>query len=102
MARLPLLPSGPGLKRWFMLLALSLVLTAFALSGLVGQIFSGWRVNVVSPATLDRWTRQVQSLRFIDFSFLATGIWGLVFALRRLYFTVLTVAGTRDPNVASV
>jgi uncharacterized cofD-like protein len=92
MARLPLLPSGPGLKRWLFLLTLSVILTAFALSGLMGEVFSGWRVNVVSPITLERWTKQVQSLRFVDYALLLTGIWGLGFALRRLYFTVLTVA----------
>jgi uncharacterized cofD-like protein len=92
MARLPLLPTGPGLKRWLLLLTLSLVLTAFALSGLMGDIFSGWRLNLVSPVTLERLTKRVQSLRFVDFALLATGIWGLGFALRRLYFTILTVA----------
>ena len=92
MARLPLLPSGLGLKRWLLLLVLSLVLASFALSGLMGQVFSGWRVNLVSPLTLETWTKRVQSLRFVDYALLATSLWGLVFALRRLYFTVLTVA----------
>ena len=97
MARLPLLPSGSGLKRWLFLLILSLGITAFALSGMMGDVFAGWRINLVSPSTLERLTKQVQSLRFVDFAFLATGVWGLGFALRRLYFTVLTVAAAPGP-----
>ena len=91
------LPSGPGMKRWVLLLSLSIVLLAFALSGLMGRVFAGWRVDVVNPATLERWTKQVQSLRFVDYAFLLTAIWGVGFALRRLYFNVLTVAA-RDPQ----
>lgn len=102
MARLPIFPKGSGLKRWVILLTLSLILTAFALSGLMGQVFSGWRVNLVAPATLEFWTKRVQSLRFVDFAFLATGIWGLGFALRRLYFTVLTVASQPSNNPANL
>jgi uncharacterized cofD-like protein len=33
----------------------------------------------------------VQSLRFIDFVFLGFGIWGIIFALKRLSFSVITV-----------
>lgn len=88
------LPQGPGMKRWVFLLGLSILLLGFALSGLMGRVFAGWRVDVVNPATLDRWTKQVQSLRFVDYALLATAIWGLVFALRRLYFNVLTVAAS--------
>lgn len=91
------LPSGPGMKRWVLLLTLSIVLLAFALSGLMGRVFAGWRVDVVNPATLERWTKQVQSLRFVDYTLLFTAIWGVAFALRRLYFNVLTVAA-RDPQ----
>ncbi len=87
-------PGGQGMKRWVLLLALSILLLGFALSGLLGRVFAGWRVDVVNPATLERWTRQVQSLRFVDFALLGTAVWGLVFALRRLYFNVLTVAGS--------
>jgi len=89
--RLPL-PNGPGMKRWVLLLSLSIVVLAFALSGMMGKIFAGWRVDVVNPATLERWTKQVQSLRFVDYAVAATAIWGVTFALRRLYYNVLTVA----------
>lgn len=88
------LPGGNGLKRWLLLLFLSIVLFAIALYGALGRIFSGWRVDVISPTTLERWTHQVQSLRFIDYVVVGLAVWGIVFALRRLYFNVLTVAGS--------
>lgn len=98
------LPSGPGMKRWLLLLLLSILLFSVALDGMMGHVFAGWRVDVVSPATLERWTKQVQSLRFVDYALLATAIWGVTFALRRLYYTVLTVAGRQavEPSAPAV
>ncbi len=93
-------PSGPGIKRWLSLLVLSILVLAFALSGMMGRIFAGWRVNVVSPVTLRRWTRQVQSLRFVDYALAMTAVWGITLALRRLYFNVLAFAA-REPQAAS-
>jgi uncharacterized cofD-like protein len=78
------------------LLSLSILLLSFAISGLMGRVFAGWRVDIFSPATLERWTRQVQSLRFVDYVLALTALWGVSFALRRLYYNVLTVAA-RDP-----
>jgi uncharacterized cofD-like protein len=86
------LPQGTGLKRWLLLLGLAIALLLIAFFGMAGKVLSGWRVDVIDPHTLDRMTKQVQSLRFIDFLLLGTAIWGIVFALRRLYFNVLTVA----------
>jgi uncharacterized cofD-like protein len=92
------LPGGSGLKRWLLLLALSIVLLVGAFFGFAGKVLAGWRVDVIDPHTLDRMTKQVQSLRFVDFLLLGTAIWGIVFALRRLYFSVLTVAAQPRPE----
>jgi len=90
------LAKGPGMKRWVLLLSLSILLLSFALSGLMGRIFAGWRVDVLSPATLERWTRQVQSLRFVDYALALTAVWGVTFALRRIYYGALTVASNSE------
>lgn len=91
------------MKRWLLLLVLSIVLLGFALSGLMGRVFAGWRVDVVSPATLNAWTHRVQSLRFVDYALLGTACWGVVFALRRLYYNVLTVASRpAEPGAPAV
>lgn len=83
------------MKRWLLLMMLSILLLGFALSGMMGRVFAGWRVDLVAPVTLEHWTKQVQSLRFADFALLGMAAWGLFFALRRLYFNVLTVAGSQ-------
>ena len=92
------------MKRWLLLLLMSILLFSVALDGMMGHVFAGWRVDVVSPATLERWTRQVQSLRFVDYALLLTAVWGVGFALRRLYFNVLTVAGRQgtEPSAPAV
>jgi uncharacterized cofD-like protein len=64
---------------------------AFGLNGVLGHVFKDWRWDLIRPDKLDRLTRQVQSLRFIDFLLLAFGVWGVVFALRRLFFSLATV-----------
>jgi uncharacterized cofD-like protein len=88
------------MKRWLLLLGLAIGLLLIAFFGMAGKVFAGWRVDVIDPQTLDRMTRQVQSLRFVDFVLLGTAIWGIVFALRRLYFNVLTVAGSAPTATA--
>jgi uncharacterized cofD-like protein len=82
----------PGLriKRWGFLLVASIVVLSLGLSGLLGQVFRGLRVDVMNPHTLDRLTHQVQSLRFIDFVMLFLGLWGIGFALKRMWFSMLT------------
>jgi uncharacterized cofD-like protein len=85
------------MKRWVVLLFLSILVLSGALMGMMGKIFAGWRVDVINPHTLERWTRQVQSLRFVDYALAATAVWGISFALRRLYYNVLTIAA-RDPQ----
>ena len=83
----------PGLKikRWVFLLGASIFILAAGLMGLMGHFFQGLRVDVMDPRTLERVTRQVQSLRFIDFVILGFGVWGIIFALKRLSFSVITV-----------
>jgi uncharacterized cofD-like protein len=88
------------MKRWLLLLGLAIGLLLIAFFGMAGKVFAGWRVDVIDPQTLDRMTKQVQSLRFVDFVLLGTAIWGIVFALRRLYFNVLTVAGSAPAATA--
>src|SRR6185369_13496982 len=94
---------GLKLKRWVVLLAGGIFLLAVGISGLIGQLLQGFRVNVMHPDTLERWTRQVQRLRFIDFMLLGFGIWGIYFALKRLSYAVLTAfMPDRDRDFASV
>jgi uncharacterized cofD-like protein len=81
---------GLRLKRWIVLLTLSIGFLAFGLSGLIGKALQGFEVRVMRADQLERWTRQVQTLRFVDFLLLGIGIWGVIFALRRLGYAVTT------------
>ncbi len=82
---------GLKLKRWVILLFASVLILASGLSGLMGNNLRGFRIDLVNPRHIERLAKQVQSLRFIDFVLLGAGIWGVVFALRRLAFSIITV-----------
>ena len=86
---------GLKLKRWIFLLSASILILAFGLSGQMGHAFKGMRLEVVNPRSVERLAKQVQSLRFIDFVLLGAGIWGVIFALRRLAFSLVTVLTPR-------
>ncbi len=84
---------SPGLKikRWGFLLVFSAFVLAVGLSGVMGQAFQGIQVEVMRPRTLERLTRRVQSLRFIDFVFLGFGVWGLIYSLKRFGDALITI-----------
>lgn len=82
---------GLRLKRWIILLAASILILSVGLSGNMGHAFRGFRIDVFNPRSVERLARQVQTLRFIDFVFLGAGIWGVIFALRRLAISLVTV-----------
>lgn len=82
---------GLKLKRWIFLLTASIVILAVGLSGQMGHAFRGFRLDVINPSSVERLARQVQTLRFVDFMLLGFGIWGVIFALRRLAFSLVTM-----------
>ena len=82
---------GLKLKRWIFLLSASIVILAFGLSGNMGKAFRGFRLDVINPTSVERLAKQIQTLRFIDFVLLGAGIWGVIFALRRLAYSLVTV-----------
>lgn len=82
---------GLKLKRWIFLLGASILILAFGLSGQMGHAFRGFRLDVINPRSMERLARQVQTLRFIDFVLLGAGIWGVIFALRRLAYSLVTM-----------
>jgi uncharacterized cofD-like protein len=89
---------GLKLKRWIFLLTASIVILAIGLSGQMGHSFRGFRLDLVNPKSMERLARQVQTLRFVDFVLLGFGIWGVVFALRRLAFSLITIVAPQRGN----
>jgi uncharacterized cofD-like protein len=94
---------GLKLKRWIFLLFASILILAFGISGQMGEVFRGWRIDVINPRSVQRLAKQVQTLRFIDFVLVAFSIWGVIFALRRLTDSLVTMLTPhRGENLAGV
>jgi uncharacterized cofD-like protein len=79
---------GVRLKRWLLLLVLSTIVIGVAVSGMMGDVFRNFEVKVIDVRPL---AKQIQSLRFVDFLLLALGVAGVVLAVRRGLYSILTV-----------
>jgi uncharacterized cofD-like protein len=79
---------GVRLKRWLFLLLLSALVIGFGFSGSLGKIFANFDLAFINVRPL---AHQIQSLRFIDFLFLSIGITGIVVAIRRGWYAIMTL-----------
>lgn len=79
----------PGLrvKRWLMLLVLSAVMGIVGLSRLLGDLFHGYRIQIIPEEHLVRARDYLIGLKFIDFVFIGLGVAGVVLAFRMLVRT---------------
>lgn len=79
---------GMRLKRWFFLIALSIVVLYMGVSGDIGRRLKGIHYHT-------SWTKQteqyIRKLKFVDFMLLGLGLFGVVFGVRRSIYAVLTV-----------
>ena len=78
---------GMGLKRWFALLVLSLLVLVVGFSGLMSQHTGGihWR-----PPAIVEIEDHIKRLKFADWFLILLSLWGIVFAIRRSQFAILT------------
>ncbi len=78
---------GIRLKRWFFLIAFSLVVLVVGFSGVMSQHMSGvhWR-----PTPVVEVEDHLKRLKFVDFLFIFLAIWGIWLGLGRSIHTVLT------------
>ncbi|MCK5218769.1 YvcK family protein [bacterium] len=91
---------GVRLKRWLLLLVLSVIVFSFGLSGMLGHVFGNFEFKVIDVRPL---AKQIQSLRTIDFLLLTAGIAGVILAFRRSLYSVLTVLmPAREKEYATV
>ncbi len=79
---------GVKIKRWLVLFILSFIVFAFGLSGVLGKLVEHIRIEQIN---VDDFFHRLQRLKLIDFLFLFLGIAGIILALRRSYFAVLTI-----------
>lgn len=88
---------GVKIKRWVFLFILSLIVFAIGFSGLLGWQLQHIRIEKIN---IDSFFYKLQRLKFIDFVLLTLGIAGIILALRRSYFAIISMfASERGKNV---
>ena len=79
---------GIRLKRWFLLTILSLVVLGVGFSGVMSQHTTGIHYN---PPVIEQLGEHLKHLKFVDFFLMLLALFGLVLAVRRSLYTVLTI-----------
>ncbi len=79
---------GMRLKRWFFLMFLSVIVLGIGFSGLMGNQLTGFHYH--TPFILQV-SRAIRGLKFVDVLIVLLGLVGLIFAVRRSLFAVLTI-----------
>lgn len=80
---------GIRIKRWLLLFVLSIAVITVGFMGLFGGIFRN--VKLKAPVNVDNIFYRLQKLKALDYIFIILGTGGIVLALRRTYYSVLTV-----------
>ena len=79
---------GVRLKRWFFLIALSVIVLFVGFSGIMSQHTGGIHLR---PPLIVEIENHFKHLKFVDVLLMVLGIWGIWLALSRLMFSILTV-----------
>ena len=83
---------GMRLKRWIFLLLFSAIVMVTGVGGLLGKTFSEYRFHIKPLRKVERQVRTyIRELRSMDLWLVALGTVGMLFALRRGYYAILTV-----------
>jgi uncharacterized cofD-like protein len=80
---------GIRIKRWIFLLVLSVIVLTVGFTGLLGGMFSHFKIR--TTINVDNFFYKMQRLKAMDYIFITLGIGGVVLAVRRAYFSVLTI-----------
>src|SRR5258708_38160637 len=79
---------GMRLKRWFFLIALSVVVLIVGFTGIMSQHITG--VHYRPPLVIEI-EEHLKHLKFVDYLFFGLGTWGIWLGVRRAIRSVLTV-----------
>ncbi len=80
---------GMRIKRWMFLFILSVVVLSAGFAGLFGWIFRD--VKIQTSVNFDDFFFRLHKLKALDYLFIMLGLGGVVLAVRRAYYSVLTV-----------
>ncbi len=83
---------GIKMKRWIFLLVFSAIVFASGMGGLLGKAFSGHRFHIEPLRKVERQVREYFThLRSMDLWLVVLGGLGILFAVRRGYYAIITV-----------
>lgn len=82
---------GIKIKRWLILFILSFIVMFIGFSGLMGAFFNFIKLEKVN---IDNFFYRLHKLKAIDYILFLLGLSGIVFALRRTYFSIFSIFGT--------
>ncbi len=80
---------GIRIKRWIFLLLLSLFVFMAGFSGMMGSAVKN--IKIKTPINVDSYFYKLQRMKFLDFFMIALGTGGVILAVRRAYFSVITM-----------
>lgn len=80
---------GIRIKRWVVLFFFSIVVLAFGFAGIFGGIFRD--VKIKTGINVDNFFYRLQKLKAMDYILIALGTGGVILAVRRAYYSVLTI-----------
>jgi uncharacterized cofD-like protein len=80
---------GIRIKRWLFLLVLSVVVFVVGFTGIFGGIFRDFRIK--TTVDVDKVFYRLQKLKAMDYLFMLLGAGGFILAVRRSYYSVLTI-----------
>jgi uncharacterized cofD-like protein len=80
---------GIRIKRWLFLFILSIVVLTVGFAGIFGGIFRD--VKIKTTINVDNFFYRLQKLKAMDYLFIILGTGGVILAIRRTYYSMLTV-----------
>ncbi len=92
--------SSIQLKRWFFLLFLSVVTLGIGLMGTMGDRLTGFHLHTPFIMSV---AHSIRGLKFVDFLMIFLGTFGIIFAVRRSLYAVLTILlPSREQDFAKI
>jgi uncharacterized cofD-like protein len=79
---------GLRLKRWVILMVLSIIVLYVGFSGVISPHTGGFAIH---PAFIGEIEDHLKRLKFVDYFAIALGVWGIWMAIGRLQFSMVTM-----------
>jgi len=81
---------GIKIKRWMVLFILSIIVMLIGFSGIIGATFNFIKIKQIN---IDNFFYRLHKLKAVDYILFFLGFIGIFFAIRRSYFSILSISG---------